>query len=110
MHQQHVQGSALADVFHYKKNLPDTMVLILKKTEEALLPLAHVLAATVSEWLLVVVLEVPLSIRLVHSKKAHHPDSPTRERRWLSACDDVAFFVLTSYRSHRGKHLYDHIV
>jgi len=110
MHQQHVQGIAQADVFHYKKNLPDTMALILKKTEETLLPLAHVLAATVSEWLLVVVLEVPLPTRLVHQEKAHHPDSPKGGRRWLSACDDVAFFVLTSYRSHKGKHLYDHIV
>ena len=66
MHQLHVQGSDLADMFHYKKNLPDTMALTLKKTEETLLPLAHVLAATASEWLLVVVLEVPLPTRLVH--------------------------------------------
>ena len=49
MHQQHVQGIAQAGVFHYSKDPPSTMALVLKQTEETLLPLAHVLAATVSE-------------------------------------------------------------
>jgi len=64
MHQQHVQGIAPADVFHYSKDLPSTMALVLKQTEETLLPLVHVLAATVSEWLLVVSLEVLLPTQL----------------------------------------------